>query len=101
MNRINRSRKERLDSANSQVSQADQIFIKLSTLPIQNQHPDLLDKWHPIIQLGHDTFSLSDPSLWNRMRRVIPKELNESAFIIVEMMRLLGTACQYTTVTRY
>ena len=98
MNRSNRSRKERLESASSQVSQVEQIFIKLSKLPIQNQHPDLLDKCHPIIQLWHDTFSVSDPSLWNRMRRAIPKELNESAFIIVEMMKLLGTASQDSTV---
>jgi len=70
----------------------EQIYIKLSKLPIQTQHPHLLQKCRPIIQSWHDQFSVSDPLLWNRMRKAIPKELNESAFIIAEMMNLLGTA---------
>ena len=64
-----------------------QIFAKLSSLPIANQHPSLLSQCRPIIQLWHDTFSTSNPPLWNRMRRALPKELNESAFIIDEMMK--------------
>ena len=64
-----------------------QIFAKLSSLPIGTQHPALLSQCRPIIQLWHDTFSLSDPPLWNRLRRALPKELNESAFIIDEMIK--------------
>ena len=64
-----------------------QIFVKLSNLPIATQHPALLSQCRPIIQLWHDTFSISNPPLWNRMRRALPKELNESAFIIDEMMK--------------
>ena len=62
------------------------IFSKLSTLPIATQHPELLTKCRPIVQLWHDALSRSDPPLWNRLRRALPKELNESAFIIREMM---------------
>ena len=68
-----------------------QIFAKLSNLPIANQHPSLLSQCRPIIQLWHDTFSIANPPLWNRMRRALPKELNESAFIIDEMMKFFDT----------
>jgi len=65
----------------------DLIYSKLSTLPIATQHPELLAQCRPIIQLWHDALSHSDPPLWNRLRRALPKELNESAFIIREMMK--------------
>ena len=65
----------------------DLIYSKLSTLPIATQHPELLAQCRPIIQLWHDAISPSDPTLWNRLRRALPKELNESAFIIREMMK--------------
>ena len=63
------------------------IFSKLSTLPIATQHPELLTQCRPKVQLWHDALSRSDPPLWNRLRRALPKELNESAFIIREMMK--------------
>lgn len=66
----------------------DLIFTKLSSLPIATQHPALLRKCRPIIQKWHDAFSASDPPLWSRMRRALPKELNESAFILEEMIQL-------------
>ena len=69
-----------------------QIFAKLSSLPIATQHPNLLAQCRPIIQQWHDTFSVSNPPLWNRLRRALPKELNESAFIIDEMMQFFDNA---------
>lgn len=81
------------------------ICSKLSSLPIATQHPVLLAQCRPIIRLWHDTFSIANPPLWNRMRRALPKELNESAFIIDEMMtffddtsNVVGSEPPYTIV---
>ena len=65
------------------------INAKLDRLPIATRYPAVLAACRPIIQLFHDSFSECDAALWSRMKRAIPKELNESAFIIDEMMTLL------------
>lgn len=66
----------------------DRIFGKLSALPSHKIYPDLMERCAPIIRLWHDTFASTEEhsQLWKRMRRNIPKELNESAFILHEMI---------------
>jgi len=72
----------------------DRIFSKLSLLPSHSQHPELMERCRPIIDLWHDTFACTSQKdgtgaqLWKKMRRNIPKELNESAFILNEMMHI-------------
>lgn len=72
----------------------DAIFSKLRALPVATERPDLLEVCRPIVELWHSTFE-SPPSeksssrVWKGIRRNLPKELNESAFIIVEMMEFV------------
>ena len=69
----------------------------MSLLPVQQQFPQLIEKCKPIVQTLHDTFASSNTnsntsemsSTWSRMKRKLPKEINESAFILQEMIELL------------
>uniref|UniRef100_A0A7S3PWQ6 Methyltransferase domain-containing protein n=1 Tax=Chaetoceros debilis TaxID=122233 RepID=A0A7S3PWQ6_9STRA len=80
-------RDERVDDL--YVNDCDRIFGKLSVLPSCKLYPDLMEMCDPIIRQWYDTFAFDkeNSQLWKRMRRNIPKELNESAFILNEMMK--------------
>lgn len=68
----------------------DWIFEKLSKLPISSRYPDLLDRCRPIVEAWHAEFSVTQPPVWwSRMRRNLPKELNESAFILDELLSVI------------
>eukprot|EP00566_Odontella_aurita_P006712 CAMPEP_0113600290 /NCGR_PEP_ID=MMETSP0015_2-20120614/42628_1 /TAXON_ID=2838 /ORGANISM="Odontella" /LENGTH=586 /DNA_ID=CAMNT_0000508537 /DNA_START=301 /DNA_END=2061 /DNA_ORIENTATION=+ /assembly_acc=CAM_ASM_000160 len=68
----------------------DWIFWRLSKLPIASHYPDLLKRCRPIVDAWHGEFSVSQPPVWwGRMRRNLPKELNESAFILDQIISIV------------
>jgi hypothetical protein len=74
------------DDSDQFDNDVDRIFYKLSALPSYEQFPDLMQRCRLIVTLWHDTFSIEDKHLWKKMKRNLPKELNESAFILDEMI---------------
>jgi len=74
------------DDSDQFDNDVDRIFHKISVLPSCEQFPDLMQRCRLIITLWHDTFSIENKHLWKKMKRNIPKELNESAFILDEMI---------------
>jgi hypothetical protein len=82
-----RSRRNRDDDDDMQFdNDVDRIFHKLSLLPSYAQYPSLIQRCRPIVTLWHDKFATEDAHLWKKMKRNIPKELNECAFILDEMI---------------
>ncbi len=99
------TRSNREDNEFADANDLDRIFGKLSSLPSYERYPELMTQCRPIVELWHDTFAFGSPAysiqnpqsktseqkvsqLWRRMRRNLPKELNEIAFILDEMIRL-------------
>jgi len=81
------SRKNRDDDDHIQFdNDVDRIFHKLSMLPSFARYPDLIKRCRPIVTLWHDKFATENKHLWKKMKGNIPKELNESAFILDEMI---------------
>lgn len=81
-----------------ETDDVERIFSKLAQLPSYVQYPILMERCRPIVQLWHDTFSESEPKIWKKMKRGIPKELNEIAFILDEMINMCN-ACSKEGIT--
>lgn len=78
------------DDCSGEKRDTERIFRKLRLRPGYSHYPHLAEKCRPIVQLWHDTWSDSCPKFWKRMKRNLPKELNESFFILEEMIRFCG-----------
>ena len=75
-----------------ETDDVERIFSKLAQLPSYVQYPILMERCRPIVQLWHDTFSESEPKIWKKMKRGIPKELNEISFILDEMINMCNAS---------
>jgi len=65
----------------------DRIFRNIQSRPAHAQYPELLVKSRPIIELWYETFNGS--KFWKKTRRNLPKEWNESAFVMEELVRVV------------
>ena len=83
-----RDEEEEEDDPNDEHD-VDRIFRKLKSRPAHLQYPDLIARCRPIVQLWNDSYATSLPKFWKRTRRNLPKELNESVFILEEMIHLV------------
>lgn len=74
---------------NSTTDDVTSIFAKLHGLPVAHHYPELLTRCRPILQRWHDAWHETDPKLWTKIRRALPKEINESAFVLDELTQFV------------
>ena len=68
----------------------DHILSRLYQLPVSSHHPHLIDQFRLVLRRLGGAFAVSHPKLWRRkIKRTAAKEINEMAFIIEELTRII------------